>query len=52
MGIATGVNSPEGWDKIHRRPNRMSPLRVMLLGLSVAKPAVLGASVAFKGTLC
>jgi protein-L-isoaspartate(D-aspartate) O-methyltransferase len=40
MGIVTGLNTGEGWGKIHRRPNLVSPLGVMLLGLILAVPAV------------
>jgi protein-L-isoaspartate(D-aspartate) O-methyltransferase len=43
MGLISGVSGRKGWGKIHRRPNRVSPLGVMLLGLRMASPAVLPA---------
>jgi protein-L-isoaspartate(D-aspartate) O-methyltransferase len=39
MGFVTGRKRGQGWGKIHRRPNRMSPLGVMLLGLAIAAQA-------------
>jgi protein-L-isoaspartate(D-aspartate) O-methyltransferase len=41
MGFVTGVSGHAGWGKIHRRPNLVSPLGVMLLGLAIGAPAVL-----------
>jgi protein-L-isoaspartate(D-aspartate) O-methyltransferase len=44
MGFVPGLIGAWGWAKNHRRPNRMSPLRVMLLGLAAALLASAGPS--------